>query len=371
MNPRRLALDARMVRHTGIGTYLRGILGSLRRNGKLKKIDIALHGPAEALEAFREAEILDFRAPIYSLKEQAEYPRRLAGCRLWHAPHYNVPLWKGETRLVVTVHDLIHWIFRKDYFSPLQAAYAGMMMSRAVNGSDHIIAVSENTKEDLIRHFKAPAKKITVIHEAVDPDFCVPGDPAGTLKIRQGLHVPPEYFLYVGSLKPHKNVLWLIRLFRKLHQEKKLKSPLVIVGRKDKKYPPEFRELQDLVSDPVVLHLTGVGDEALPALYAGALALVHPSRYEGFGLTLLEAMACGTPVLAVRTSSIPEVVGEAACLVDSFQDHDMMQALCRMEQEPAMRNELTLKGRQRLENFSWDQAAAKTLEVYERVLSKP
>ena len=365
----RIGIDCRMIRHTGIGTYLRGLLASMNRRGILRKKDIALFGPRELEERFPDAQHYLFEAPIYSPREQVQYPLHLQRCRLWHAPHYNVPFLRSGAVVVATVHDLIHWIFRREYFSPAQAFYARVMLTRAVSSSGQVICVSENTRQDLILDFRAKPEKLTVIAEAVDPEFGPPDTRAAVDAVLEKHRLREPYFLFVGSLKPHKNVLWLLRVFRRLRVEKKIRTRLVLAGRKDRRYDETHQELASLISDPDVTWLDRVEDGDLASLYAGALALVHPSRYEGFGLTLLEAMACGTPVLAVRTSSIPEVTGDAAFLLPDFKDEALAEALVRLEQDTDLREDLRLKGRARVMDFSWDKAADVTLEVYEKGLA--
>ncbi len=363
-----IGIDVRMVRNTGIGTYLRGLLEHFKGAEPLKH-PIHLFGPADPITngAFS---VQPFRSRIYSINEQIEYPFHLRKCSLWHAPHYNVPVLKGGTKLVVTIHDLIHWIFRKDFFSPLQAAYAGWMLKQASLRSDHIITVSERTKLDLIKYFNADAKKISVIYEGVSSRFKPVQDAAQLEKMKMKYQLPESYFLYVGLIKPHKNVLTLIRLFKQLRKEGLVKSSLVLIGKKDKHYPPGLEELTHLKTGEGIIYLPFVETEELVLLYNGALALVHPSLYEGFGLTLLEAMACGTPVIACRTSSIPEVAGHAAWLVDPSVPGEMKDAMAEMERTPVLRMEYGKKGIVQAGRFRWDDAAKKTLEVYERVLSE-
>lgn len=382
MNPaplRRIGLDVRMLRHSGIGTYLRGLLSGLNQLGLDK--DLALFGmdpePVTAREGqpslLRQKLLgpLIFSAPIYSVCEQFQYPARLRQCRLWHAPHYNVPLCKRKTKLVVTVHDIIHWVFRKQFLSPLKTVYAGFMLRRAVKLADRIIAVSNHTKKDLVEHFRAPERKITVIHEGVDPAFgeISPGllqREYEKLLIKYG--IPEHFFLYVGLMKPHKNVLMLVKLFRTLKEQGKIRAALVLIGRKDKTYPRGYEALASLRSSKDIIHLPAIGSGELQVFYNQALALVHPSLYEGFGLTLLEAMACGTPVLTTNAASIPEVVGDAALRVDATDEAGMADALIRLEQDSDLRESLRLKGLERVKAFSWAETARQTAQVYEEVL---
>jgi len=298
------------------------------------------------------------------------YSSVLKQCRLWHAPHYNVPWWTvSKTALVVTIHDLIHWIFRKEFFSPLQAAYASFMLRQAVQKSNHVITVSQNTKEDLVRYFGADPQKVTVTYEAVAPQFKPLDDPRAVSELKQRLGLSGTYFLYVGSLKPHKNVLSLLRAFRKLRSARKLKAGLVLAGRKDRKYPKGYEELAELQDGEGLFHREGISDADLVTLYNGASALVHPSLYEGFGLTLLEAMACGTPVAALRVASIPEVTADAAHLMDPDDETSLSKALVRLEEDEGYRKDLAVRGLERAKYFSWKKTAEQTWQVYQQVLN--
>ncbi|OGX12063.1 MAG: hypothetical protein A2351_06670 [Omnitrophica bacterium RIFOXYB12_FULL_50_7] len=395
MTSHRVGLDIRMLQNSGIGTYLRGLLSGFRTlgldkelalfglcginlplftkegNGEILKIPLTPPFAKGDSASRKGLDLLSFTAPIYSIREQFQYPARLNQCCLWHAPHYNVPLWKGKTKLVVTIHDIIHWIFRKQFLSPLQTAYAGFMLKKAVTSADRIIAVSHHTKKDLMDHFHAPEQKITVIHEGVDENYReLPPEELRLAfeKIRGKYNVPQDFFLYVGLLKPHKNVLMLIRLFRKLKEQGKVRASLVLIGRKDKTYPSGYEELAALSSTKDILHLPLIDRPELNVFYNQALALVHPSLYEGFGLTLLEAMCFGTPVLTTNSSSIPEVVGDAALRVDATDEIAMMDALIRLDQDAKLRESLRLKGLERVKIFNWKETARKTHEVYEKVL---
>lgn len=360
-----VAIDSRMIRSTGIGTYLRNLLSGLEH--KLAEAPV-LYGDTSQLSGL-SFPVRKFQAPIYSIKEQLVYPFLLGGCKLWHAPHYNIPVFRPPgTRLVVTIHDLIHWVFKNEYFSKVQNVYAYLMLNAAVSSSDHIITVSEHTKHDLVHMFHAPESKISVIYEAVEDHFR-PTQDIRDLQVRYGL--PNHYFLHVGSLKPHKNIQWLVRAFRKWHAEGKVQTPLVLVGKKDSSYKPELQELAELESDNIVVHIKNVeATEDLIKIYGGATALIHPSLYEGFGLTLLEAMACGTPVITSPNASIPEVVGESAWMVPSNDSEALLNAVTKLETEPAVRREWSEKGLAHVKQFSWQETAKKTVTVYEKVLGR-
>lgn len=353
-----VVLDARMIRHSGIGTYLRGLVGEYQHHPFFEKYSFALGG-----------QTFPFRSPIYSIQEQIEYPFHLKQCRLWHSPHYNIPWFKGKPRLVVTIHDLIHWIFRGQFYSTLQAAYAQFLIRKAISLADRIIAVSQNTREDLIRHFKAPPEKIRVIYEGVSSEFFSPQDAQERNKFLKKYGLPEQFFLYVGLIKPHKNLKRLLAVFRKLYREGKIQSNLVLVGKKDYKYPPGFEELEQLKTEGGIYYFPAAGTEKeLHFFYASARALVHPSLYEGFGLTILEAMASGTPVILSRVSSLPEVAGEAGHYIDPQSDLSISDALLKLEQGDGLRSELIRRGKEQAKKFTWSRAAEETIQVYEGVL---
>jgi glycosyltransferase involved in cell wall biosynthesis len=379
-----IGIDIRMIRNSGIGTYLRGLLSGFQSLGLDK--DLALFGAVEStIEPLRHPvsnsrpgvnrapeRTKPFTAPIYSIQEQLQYPALLRQCRLWHAPHYNVPLWKGKTKLVVTIHDIIHWLFRKQLLSPLQTAYAGFMLRHAVASADHIITDAQHTKKDLVEYFHADPEKITSIPLGMDSGLREMSEaelaPAFE-KLRVKYALPESFFLYVGLMKPHKNVLWLVRIFRQLKNEGKVRAALVLVGRKDKRYPKEQKELEHLKSNADVIHLPKVAYDELLVLYNQAMALIHPSLYEGFGLTPLEAMACGTPVITTNAASLPEVVGDAAIRVETKNEAPVREAVIRMQQDAGLRESLRQKGLERVKLFSWKETGRKTAEVYDRVLN--
>lgn len=362
-----VGLDLRMVQHTGIGTYLRGLLQGFSEIETPSELNFKFYGAGESLHAIRAASVSEpFEAPIYSLQEQWLYPKLTQGCDLWHAPHYNIPYFK-KGKLVVTVHDLIHWIYRRDFFSPLQALYAETMFRQVADKADHIIAVSAHTAKDLEQHFQANPSKISVIYESVSSQYRRQEESSALLPFRRKYGLPEHFFLYVGSLKPHKNVQALLRAARQL--KGKLRSEIVVVGRKDKKYNSEFKELENLQTGGGIHYFPQIDYSELQLFYSAARALVHLSLYEGFGLTPLEAMACGTPVLASNRSSIPEVTGDAALLVDPLHEAQIAQALLQMDQDDELCAELRMKGYDRLKKFSWKETARQTLEVYKKVLA--
>lgn len=366
-----IILDARMIQHSGIGTYLQGLLSGFEGQTffKNRRLGLAMN-PSLTFTTGNHYTKLDFHSPIYSLREQFEYVSRLGACRLWHSPHYNIPWIKKKTRLVVTLHDLIHWIFRKEFLSPLQTLYAGAFFRKTVKTADKIIAVSEQTKKDLIHYFNAKPEKVRVIYEGVSENYFTGQSEENQSEVLKKYGLPGRFYLYVGLLKPHKNVLRLIRVFERLWKEGRLDASLVIAGKKDKKYKKEFAALGNLQTQGRLHYLPRVDSQKeLAALYASSRALVHPSLYEGFGLTCLEAMASGTPVIASRAASLPEVVGEAGSYMDPTSEDSMAGAVLKLEGNETLRKTLIESGRKRARQFSWSNTARETLQVYEEILS--
>lgn len=365
----RIALDVRMIQYTGIGTYIRGLLSGFVQEKLPADWELHLLGdPEDEFVQQYPWPCIKFKVPIYTIQEQWAYASLLSRFHLWHAPHYNSPfLVPRRTRLVVTVHDLIHWIYRHDFFTPRKGWYARIMFQRIVKKADRIIAVSRRTRDDLIHSFWADPIQMTVIHEAVS-GFSPETDEKEGVKIKKRLNLPEKYFFYIGSLKPHKNVQTLIQVFRRLRQTGKTQAELVIVGRKDRQYSPDFQELAKLESGGGIIYIPETDSGTVLQMYRHALALVHPSFYEGFGLTLLEAMACGTPVISSAAASMPEVAGDAAIFVNPTSPIQIAEAMIKVENDAPLRREMRQKGLARVKQFDWQQTAHQTLKVYKEVL---
>lgn len=363
-----IGLDYRMARHTGIGTYLRGVVGGIQRGQLIESTDLAFFSEADSALTGTSSRIY-FNAPIYSVAEQFAYRQLLPLCQLWHSPHYNVPVLKGGTKLVVTIHDVIHWVYRKS-LRPAQRIYAEVMLRRAASLADRVITVSEHSKKDLVRLFHLDPNKVSVIYNGVDPDF-YPADSAAVESVKTLLAekygVRGPFFLYVGMLKTHKNLMRLMRIFLRLRAEKKIQSGLVLIGQ-GAEGSSEVSLLKDCSED--IKHLSKIEFGDLRFFYQAATALVHPSLYEGFGLTILEAMACGAPVLTTRRASLPEVAGDAALYMDGEDETEMASRLTEMDGDEALRKRLSEAGFLQVCRFSWDKAARETAAVYKKVLEK-
>lgn len=291
------------------------------------------------------------------------FDRLIPDAEAFHATeHLLLPLRSVPT--VLTVHDLV---FRRlpAHHKPLNRWYLNLAMPLFCRRATRIIAVSEHTRRDLVAAYDLAPEKVTVIYEAAAPHFRPqPPEVVDAVRARYGL--PGRYLIFVGTIEPRKNLTRLLRAFEALSVDG-LSEGLVIVGRPGWLCGDFFNRLaRSPVRDAVFL-LGYSPDEDLPALYAGAQALVFPSLYEGFGLPVLEAMACGTPVVASNVSSLPEVGGDAALYFDPV-DVGMTRTVRRLLGDADLREELRARGLAQAGRFSWEQVAAKTMAVYETLL---
>ncbi len=357
----RIGFDARMITHPGIGRYISCLLPEMIRLSQ--KNEFVLFGDPDELKRYCVAEnvkVLRWTAPIYSPWEQFFAFYSPLDIDIFHVPHFNMPfLLKKKT--VVTIHDLIYQLFPDSVPSPVAGFYAEAAMRSAVRKADKIIAVSKNTRGDIIKKYgEDNADKIKVIYEAVGKEFNRVTDKTRIADVRCRYRVDERIILYVGSVKPHKNVETLMKVFKTL-KDWGLPHQLVICGRWDKK---EDRIKEDLL-DKDIRYLGEVSGKDLVVLYSIADVLVHLSLYEGFGFTPLEAMQCGTPVVVSNSSSLPEVVGPAAFTGPLIVLHVISDTVYNVIMNQGIRERLIGAGLKRVKLFSWEKAAEETLAVYE------
>jgi alpha-1,3-rhamnosyl/mannosyltransferase len=372
--PARIGIDARKLKDYGIGSYIRNLLDSLGKLPESAAYRFRVYAHRSDADALPELpghfEIVHDDSPGYSLAELTRLPWRLLRDRLdlFHATHYVLPpLWR--TRAVVTIHDIIHLLYPE--FLPNRAAhaYARFMIRRALTRADRIVTVSHNTRRDLVDYFDIPAARIEVIYNGVSPRFGpdVPRDEK--LRVATKLGITTPYLLFLGGEKPHKNVQNVVRAFGKARHEHSFPQTLVLAG----PLPQNPARLEALVSAldlSAVVRRPGVVDEEdLPALYAGADAFLYPTLYEGFGLPVVEAMACGTPVLTSSNSALQEIAGGHALLVDPMDLDANAAGIVLLATNAKARAEYSELGRKRAQDFSWDRTARRTLEVYAGALA--
>jgi glycosyltransferase involved in cell wall biosynthesis len=370
----RIAIDARKLHDFGIGTYIRNILRGLSRLDRENDyvvlcrpndVDAVVNGLGANFRAVAEV------SRPYSFGEQVRIPLSLVRERvhLFHEPHYVLPF-ATRCRAVVTIHDCIHLMFPQYLPGSLAHLYARGAMWTAVRKSDRILTVSEASKRDILRFFDIAADKVAVIYNAIDERFLAPPDLERMDLIRQRYQLDHPFVLYAGNIKPHKNLERLIDAFGRARAKGLGDLRLVIVGDELSKYPPLRRAVHRHRLDKYVRFLGFQPNETLAAFYRLARAFAFPSLYEGFGLPPLEAMACGTPVVTSNVSSLPEIAGDAALLVDPYDPAAIAEALTRAVTDEPLRQELSRRGLARARQFSWDQSVAATHRIYMEVLDR-
>jgi glycosyltransferase involved in cell wall biosynthesis len=285
---------------------------------------------------------------------------------LFHSPDFVMPPLRS-TPGILTVHDLAFLLFPECADEALRE-YLLRVVPRSASRASFIVADSENTANDVICLLGIPAERVAVVPGGVDPRFAPVEDPAGLHAIRQLIGVgDAPYVLFVGVVEPRKNLQGLIRAFEIIKQRHKLPHKLVIVGRRGWLSEAIFEAHERSAARDEIIFPGFVPDEELPTLYSAASAFAFPSFYEGFGLPLLEAMACGTPVVSSSAASLPEVVGDAGPLVDPNDPEALAEALHQVLTDERLRETNRALGLERAAQFTWPAAAQKLLDVYERV----
>ncbi len=366
-------LSAAVHRRAGLGRYAESLARALvpllgERLGFFYNAEEGVH-PVTGLEKLPTRTVSLGYKPwrmLVWLGQLAHLPfnRLLPGAELYHATeHLLMHLHRVPT--VLTVHDLI---FRRypSHHKPMNRWYLNLTMPLYCRRATHIIAVSEQTKRDVMAAYGIAGDKITVVYEAASPHFGPQAaDRVDAARAQYGL--PERYILSVGTIEPRKNLGRVLNAFERLHSEG-LVDAFVIVGKKGWLYDDFFAQVDRSPAKRAVLFPGWVSDDDLPAVYAGATAVAFPSEFEGFGLPVLEGMACGAPVVCSNTSSLPEIAGDAALLVDPTDMDALTAALRRIASEPDLAAEMRRRGYAQAGQFSWERAAQETVQVYKRAM---
>lgn len=356
---KKLAIDCRMARMSGIGVYLRNLaplcMELLADVATFRLLD---YDGAFSVPQGISWEAVPFDAPIYSIAEQYHMPPLLRGCNALWLPHYPVPL-LARIPLVATIHDVAH-LALPDLFTGIQKVYARLMFQAVRRKAAELFFVSEFSRQEFLRLVGAPRGGMTVTHNGIAQDwFNLPlaYEPAH-----------PQYFLAIGNIKPHKNIQLLCRSFAKIAEQ--CNADLVLAGEYSGFRSAEASTETLAAICPDRIRFTGLVDqEALVRLMRGATALVFPSRYEGFGLPPLEALAAGVPVIASDIPPVREVCdGHVLYFSPDSEEQlaqSMLETLALSSQERRQRSEA---GQAHARYFSWSRAAETTAQVLRRVL---
>ncbi len=357
----KVLIDLRMVRgHLhGIARYaleLARRLPALEPGWQFVGLTAPAGVPDDLGELTPRIPLVKARADFLSVFEQASLLTDLLRHRptLFHATSFSVPsLWPGK--LVATLHDANHLALAESA-SISRTAYYRLVVGPRASRAQALITVSEFSRRELSAHLGFPPERFQVIGNGVDPSFRPPlTQDLEDFRARRGL--PPKYFAVVGNIKPYKNRRVLLPI------ADGLPAPLVLLAGRGARRAVGFGDK--------VIELSPLTDEELVRFYAGAVAVLVPSRYEGFGLPALEAMACGAPVIVSSSGSHPEVVGGAGILVAPDNPLAWREACLRVFRDEALRRELSAAGIERASRASWDDCARQTLQVYRRALGLP
>lgn len=373
----RIGIDytAAVNQRAGIGRYTRCLVGALAElDDQNEYVLFYAHGGQDNVGPFFADRPNFHERPVrlsqrnlaiiwHRLRLPIHVERVTGPLNLFHSPDYNLPPLRCG-RGIVTVHDLSFLLFPECHDRNLRE-YLERTVPLSVSRATLVLADSNNTMNDLVCLLDARPERVRVLYPGVDERLRRVEDEEVLRAAREkfGLHFP--FILYVGTIEPRKNLGRLIQAYARLKTRRQLEHKLVIAGQKGWLYDDVFRRAVDLRVGEDVIFPGYISDDDLPSLYSLADAFVFPSLYEGFGLPPLEAMACGTPVVTSTVSSLPEVAGDAALLVNPTDVDELAQAIARVLDDGDLRRRLSAKGVERAGSLTWRAAAKSLLEIYE------
>ena len=365
----RIGIDARLIYYTnaGISQYtLRLIQGLAEIDHKDEFLILRDRRDSLIITDNHNFKRINLWTPSHHRFEQwgLRFELPSLGLDLLHSPDF-IPPFHRNFKSVITIHDLAFLLY-PHFLTQDSARYYGQI-DQAVKNTDHIIAVSQSTKQDTIHLLGVPESKISVIYEAANPLYRPTDRDQARAYVKRAYELD-EYLLFVSTIEPRKNLPTLLHAFRTLRDQYKVKTTLAIVGWEGWLSKSTFDLVEKLRLKDTVRFLGRVPLEDLVHLYNGAQALVHPSFYEGFGLPPLEAMLCGIPVICSNVSALPEVVGDAALLIPPEEVSEWTVAMWRVLHDQELWAEMQAKGYERAKCFSVEKTACQTLEVYRRVI---
>ncbi len=356
----RIGIDARKLHDFGIGTYIRNLLRQLAHLDHQTEFVLLCRPEDVPSLATLGANLRPVAETSgnYSIIEQIRIPLALKreGVTLFHAPHYVLPP-LVPCRSVVTIHDCIHLMFPQYLPNRLALGYARASIFAAARRATRVLTVSESSKRDILRFVDIKPEKIDVIYNADDLRFAVEPREEDVSRVRERYQLQDEFVLYAGNVKPHKNLERLIEAFHLVRRRGLDHLKLVLIGDEISRYAALRRAVHRHQLHQYVRFLGYLPEETLAVMYRLAGVFVFPSLYEGFGLPPLEAMASGTAVVTSNVSSLPEVAGDAAVLVDPY--------------DPKFRRDLRARGTARARQFSWEKSVRRVREIYGEVGEAP
>jgi glycosyltransferase involved in cell wall biosynthesis len=367
--------------NTGSGQYTRNLVYHLNRYVSDLTITLVYPQHADAPEPDNLPPSVNVKlVPIRPghlgkvLFEQRTFPQACAdiGADVAHVPYWGSPL-QSPIPLVVTVHDLTTLLVPEYRRKPAARLYNALVATSA-RGANHIITDSMASKQDIIQHLGIPESQITPIYLAVGPEFTEADNSLVDMAVLKKYDLPDFYILYLGGYELHKNVSTLLLAWSYVGQALGEDYPLVLAGKRPSVtndiYPDYDSYIERLRIDEYVHWIGFVDEEDKPVLYRNAETFVFPSRHEGFGLPVLEALASGVPVVTTDASSLPEVVGDAGFTVDPDDERGMAGSIIATIMQENLAADLRQKAKQQAEKFSWQDTATQTVLVYDKVLQE-
>jgi glycosyltransferase involved in cell wall biosynthesis len=373
-----IVIDARRVRDFGIGTYIRSLVHALSRIDEENHYTVITGaGEARVWGALPD----NFHTAIYARDDHAYadhllFPLFLRRLKpdLVHIPLNRVPLLMSRP-YVVTIHDMVNLFYDEQKLSAVHMYLRRFRFRRGLTRASRVIAVSEATRHDVENLLAVPPARITRVYNAPDPGFLGRDPAAGEeerRRIMERYQIDRPFLLYAGAIRHHKNIPRLVEAFAVLREQLAAHPVygdlrLVIIGDTISQYPAVRQAVLKSKMEHAVRFLGFVPFETLRCFYEAAAAFVFPSRHEGFGLPPLEAMACGTPVVTSNVSSLPEVTGDAAMLVNPGNVFDIARGIREVLTDEPLRAELIRRGRAQAARFSWERSARQVLQIYQDV----
>ena len=370
MNKQLFALDARSAtdHFPGIGRYVSNLAQSLVPLLTEDEHLLVLHNAQrpsqfQLPQPSKQVTLLDTAVSPFSLNQQRQIPRLLQKYEIdcYHSPYFIMP-YHLKIPTALTLYDLIPQKFPQ-YVSLKARLLANVLTKMAMRSSAHMIAISEATRQDFLAAYPLDPQKITAVPLAVDAHF-KPQAKTAVQAISHKYNLPTPYILYLGINKPHKNLVRLVQAWQMVQKQIATPHKLVIAGVWDARYP----EAKEFVADynlEGIVHFAGpIANDDLPALYSGAELFVFPSIYEGFGLPVLEAMACGTAVTCSHTSSLPEVGGDAVLYFNPANVAETTEQIIKLLSQQGLLDDYANRGVKQAQKFTWQNTAVTTLQIY-------
>lgn len=381
----RIAIDLRWISKDagGIRQYVLNLASALKKIDKSNDYMLIFDGQEimekvmkdYGFEVKQNFKGVVFKPGPFSLKNQFIMKKYLKNEKVdvFHSPDFIAPVIIGGVKLVITMHDIIPYLHpelcmrsKKVRLRLFYKLFNRIVIRRA----EKVITDSESSRRDIIRTFRVDDNKVKVIYLSAGREFKRIEDMSKIDSIKKELGLAGRNILYVGRQEPSKNLTGVIRAFYKIRKERGFEGSLVIAGKRDDRYPEPYNLVESLGLNKRVIFTGFIEKNKLPLLYNACNLFIYPSYYEGFGLPPIEAMACGLPVIASIASSLPEVIGDGGIMVHPDDINGLAKSMDRVLKDSKFREALIEKGLKRAALFSWENAAKKTLAVYEEVIKK-